>query len=377
MTKKEKIPLPFIALSITIIFLFAVNTKYFGIPKYYPMVLLCIVVALFCTMFNKIKFRLEHSCTLVLFAIACIHLPQTMLYESYQKAYSLLILITMFFLFTLYKPDKKQIRFLSSSFIISGAVLCFLILVLRKTEGSRYTVQILDFEFMDPNFLSAYLIFPALLCFNRVFHSENKLLYSVLSFLMFVAVLLTGSRAAMLALGSGIFIVVPKADKKFMFSLLLVLVLCAAIYFVIPEALKERFFSDTYNDDSNLKRLNMWRETLYVISLHPFIGESLAGSQEIVVRTLGGRYLAHNSYLELLLKFGIIGFSSFLVIIYKLAKSFIKKTDIRMAVLLSLLFVSGIISYSESLTFWLTMTFLAMLANFNIDNPGVDVKSII
>lgn len=160
--------------------------------------------------------------------------------------------------------------------------------------------------FPDPHLFSLYLsmIFPISIYLYKKF-SQKKYLFFSLTILL--AILLSFSRAAYLAIiTGGLFLLINSTTKNFFkkrvfllyFSFVFLLFL-----FIIPNPLIHRFQSSfTFQDGSNSGRIEMWQTALKNIQQKPILGLGLGGFADKLDSSLGIRnpIYAHN----LLLDFG-------------------------------------------------------------------------
>ena len=101
---------------------------------------------------------------------------------------------------------------------------------------------------------------------------------------------------------------------------------CCLIFFY--ERIIGRLFlnAEEYDvtDDANSEgfRFQVWKAIFQLVSDHPFIGSSYLGSYVLKDVAVGS---AHNQYLDILLRTGLLGFFSYLVLVYKLVIFLYKK----------------------------------------------------
>lgn len=101
-------------------------------------------------------------------------------------------------------PIKKiEMQYLFWTNIFGALIASILILVFRVdyfgSGGERFTIQIGNGSVIDPNYLGAYLSFSASLAFSFWIYKEKKIFITIVSILLILGTLLTGSRGAMIA----------------------------------------------------------------------------------------------------------------------------------------------------------------------------------
>lgn len=133
----------------------------------------------------------------------------------------------------------------------------------------------------------------------------------------FVAIMLTGSRAAILGMiPVSIFMVATLSKVKFYQRMLLLIVVIGsliALIPVIPESTINRVAgtrSEVAGGTSD--RTPIWREGLRIFAEHPILGVGSGAFRSAAIET---RKSAHNVALELLAEVGIIGFGLFTAVL--------------------------------------------------------------
>ena len=131
--------------------------------------------------------------------------------------------------------------------------------------------------------------------------------------LSMMCICLTGSRGGVLAMGVGL-LMIPAAlarlprDKRWLFaSSLAVLVAVAAMQ--VPSATWDRLstIQSEVSEGTLTNRTRIWSAGLEVFREHPLTGVGFGAFGESVYSRLDIVYVAHNSYLSVLVELGLIG----------------------------------------------------------------------
>jgi len=205
---------------------------------------------------------------------------------------------------------------------------------LRYSLGNLDRARGLNSLAGGPNELAGLIL--ALLPFViALFRCTKNLLIVLLLFasggLALTAMVLTGSRSAIIGLAFVVFYSVFTSRHKFM-SLVGCLVLSAVIWFSMPSAYQQRFLTvKSYAaggqlDDSNTYRLEIWQAGWRMFFDHPVLG--VGASQfptafgTVYSRKTHGAWMnPHNLFLQLACELGIIGLIAFAYFLVQLIKT--------------------------------------------------------
>lgn len=156
--------------------------------------------------------------------------------------------------------------------------------------------------FADPNDLAAGVIFGLGLALARLpnCRAAGRFWYGVLTLVMVVAVLLTHSRGAMLALGAVVFIFVLSLMKNKTAGVLAACVVLGALLVVAPSRM--RSFDST--EESANSRFDLWLDGLEWLKENPLLG---IGYRQWVEQHPTG-LTAHNSFVLCFAELGLPGY---------------------------------------------------------------------
>lgn len=262
------------------------------------------------------------------------------------------------------KLNRKELQYIISIYTLWGVIGAAILLIQRvpvSGYNNRYTIQIIG-KAKDPNYFSAYLMFPCLLCWNEFISSPKTIVNALFGSVITVAIFLTGSRASFLALCVGICIVLfsnISFNKKTLKALVMGGVFFVTFLCVLPENLRHRFVTlQSYNDGSNRLRYNAWEAAVRIWKVHPAFGAGINAGLNYGFQ-FGGwvQMMTHNSYLDVLCEMGIIGFLPFLIFQIKLIKKALRKRSALVLAGLTTLFITGvIISAQYAQHFWFNLS---------------------
>lgn len=220
-----------------------------------------------------------------------------------------------FAVFTNYKFSEKNTKVLLKIYSVSCLAICIKMLVQRvHLERDTHRFSIINFgKIMDPNYLAALFILPIMLAFFKIVKKRVNTKQVGLLLILFGAVLATGSRGAFVSviLGCGIIYWKESGNAKRIATGIVILIFLFIISLVIlPKEIIGRFDYHNFNDDSNSLRINLWTTALKIFASSPIFGRG-ANSMINLGKAYGARInlMVHNSYLEILADYGLIGFS--------------------------------------------------------------------
>lgn len=221
-------------------------------------------------------------------------------------------------------------------------------------DPDRYSIM--NFvKIMDPNFLSALFVLPTIILFYRLLH-ERKAKKTYILFILFVlAILATGSRGGLISVGIGCMILFLKdgsLKKKILFIFLSFIVLMVLAAFEADKL--DRYSIENLNDGSNVLRFQLWSVAWDIFMSNPIFGRG-ANSMLNLGMAYGARIniMVHNTYLEILADYGILGFIMWVApFILILRKSVKQKHLLVTSILVATFFCAFFISAQDSAFFW-------------------------
>lgn len=166
-----------------------------------------------------------------------------------------------------------------------------------------------------------------------------------------------------------------KIRKKYIYSsAVLFSIFTATTSSVIFTRLKEALGSDLSNSELQISnnslewRIIQWRLVLIKIKDHWIFGYGLGSSNGVA--DFNG-YLSHNTYLTLLLEFGIVGFSLIFAITFVTSRSFLKKMPFNQTVFAKSIFICvGISGLGENLPYQIALYILVPISAYSTCQLG-------
>jgi len=239
--------------------------------------------------------------------------------------------VFMYFVIKYEFNNKKQIKILIRCYIFISTVVCSIGIVQYFTRIGLDEKYIKSFSIgknikmastlSHPNAYAGYLIliiFPIIMLSIYEKNKNKKIFYILLSVLIFINILMTYSRNAILGFALGLVVLVIIYSIKIIFALggFGVLILLIPSVFQRVQAI--------FNSSQNESRIKLWKTALMMIKEHPILG---VGNGNYVTQydtyiqkyrldyNSYTHYPAHNSYLKVQSELGIIGIVSFLGVI--------------------------------------------------------------
>ncbi|MDY4948214.1 MAG: O-antigen ligase family protein [Clostridium cadaveris] len=234
------------------------------------------------------------------------------------------------------------------------------------------------------NVVAALIYIYILICNKQIKYKSLSIIY--VAYLIFF-VLTSGSRTTLLMLLIGIFLCyLFKGDKHYIIKMLFGIVcVLMMIYFMvnIPFLYNEIGFRiqnmfnfvrdiNTTNTDSSMK----WRYEMIIFGIEMVRNKFMIGHGINTYRTYFGNYTgyytySHNTYIEILFSFGLLGFIQYFWIYFKNIKNYknkvLKKQSISITLITLIISFSsmGYISISQQIMICLAAT---EIEKFNYDN---------
>ncbi len=384
---------PIIWLSITI----------FCVPFVPTMIALGMVICTTLSLILKIMitkdFELKYSkmnvWILLLVLIICISAFTSISKEESRNIALLMGAFTLFYFVVINTiENKKQYKFILYLCVIS-AVLTAIMGLYQYIFGDVYSQAWLDsnmFEdikmrvystFENPNVYGEYLLLMIPIMMSLLW-TEKGVFKKIVLFAFFgismLALILTFSRGCWLAIIFSIGLLMIIIDKRFVFLGFLLLLI---LPFVLPETIINRFMSiGNLSDSSTSYRVYIWMGTLAMLKDYWFCGVGLGESSFNTIYPLYSYASiqtphSHNTYLQLVSQFGIVGLIVFLGIIYNFYKtttiSAVKKKNIILVGFIASMtgfLIEGMFDYTwynyrVILIFWIVIALGMLGAKFN------------
>jgi O-antigen ligase len=291
---------------------------------------------------------------------------------------------TLFILFYYYiitsccfnREDIKKILYLNA---LAGLFIALLI-IKNWCGGAKGKISLISFFHVsiEENYTGALLAFIVVLSFLMLKFEKEKLnkifIFVVIGFCVF-AVCLTGSRAAFIGIilsltvmGIQYLFARKVSFLKKVFWIVLCIVICIVLYtqleHILPSFLYNRLFTNSLNDNSNADRLILWKNGFNGFLNRPFLGYGV-GNFNYYVRLIFPQHkvvVAHNSFLDILIDVGIIGFGVFAVMVYKNIKYIFREGKVFIPLFVCFLFTALIVGGERTFFFWNDIIILTLIS---------------
>lgn len=331
--------------------------------------------------------RRYHKYVLLFFFIG-LYSTYTSAYVTFdQSAVKYLVLIVLFIFLSGYSYNKYVFKTFIWSYVVLAMILSFIILLSfvfgyphgSKSEYflSRYSLGILG-VFKNTNYIASFIVLAFNILIYRVFFvrlTKKTLYQSYLAlFLIFVAVFLTGTRAALLNMFVCVSImllyyIVKENKVRILLKVILgLIILLLVLIKPLSEMLKMYLGQRSFFDDSI--RIDTWLYIYEFVKQKVIFGHGIHSTVFFVKGTDYLEYI-HNIYLEMICDQGLVSFVVFLIILFFNIRK-VKKTD--KLFILCLLFVTGFPLLFQNgfieVNFWRFLLINRLFIDYSIEHTG-------
>lgn len=332
------------------------------------------------TKFNTTEYCMIFIIFYVLFSSLVLRLP-----AKFGAVVSYGFLFLLLLVCSLTKFNKEQIAFILKCYIASAVIMSIIIIIQRKTPFPgvmRFSIFFSETEFYEINFLAAYMAVPALVSFNNAMLRKDKhgktIFYTITSIIV-LGIFLTGSRGALIGFMLGaLFIIctncemmfgkINKIGKPKFKTITIVIVSIVLLYLLLPKELVERFFVSSYNDSSNIKRLQHWNYAIQSFMKQPIFGVGITWTTEVIEGNFGIPYAAHNTFIGALMQLGVVGIIPFMIILINPIKILWENNQKSMiGLILCLIFMMIMIEAQNTLVFFVPLAVIYILVRYSVD----------
>lgn len=226
--------------------------------------------------------------------------------------------------------EEKDYDTIVNAAIAGGVITALFLLTTGRFNLSGYYRLTLT-ENNDPNNFAALLMLPLALCFRKT-EQEKKIisiLKKLIAAIILVIILYTGSRGAIgsIAVMAFVFFMMNKSNEKLRFLILGGIAAVFISLFVIPHfsaALLRHFSIGAVLNDMTMsegQRGNIWRHVLFDVIPNMYPWGYGAGCQGIsLYEFYGYNKGVHNTYLSVIVEYGVFGIPFFLGMLISLYK---------------------------------------------------------
>ena len=351
-----------------------------GRALYLYLFLISLLVCVF-SFFQQRRLIIDRTCGyLILYYITCI--LSALLSSDFDISLDAFreqtLVIVPFFLFSItYRKQESNIFHIA---VYSASILIIVAMIFLQRElaliwNTRVEVTIGNTQ-INSNYLSFLLVFPFALCFSMVIRESSKISTIVRIFclaiclVVLIASLWTGSRTCLIiiAINASVqFIIQYRKNKKAIVSSFIII----AISFIIinyssrflPSYIIGRLQLSTFLDSNG--RVEIWRNTLatFFSNIRYILIGSGFGTTGLYVGVT-----AHNTYLQVLLENGIVGFTVYVIFTIFMFRRILKSHDLLLISLWFSIFIASLLMAGQACRFyWHDLMFIYVLSECEID----------
>ena len=265
--------------------------------------------------------------------------------------------------------NKNGISYLVKAYIYSAIAVIIKMLLQRYSfidDPNRYSIVNWG-NVMDPNFLAAMFVFPSIVVFYRGLWNDFRKKDIVEIAIMLLAIVMLGSRGGLFGVGLGYIILwlfQKKRKKTVIVGIILAIIGLSVLMILVPDTMS-RFDVRSFNDGSNSLRFNLWDTSWRIFLSSPLYGRG-GNSMLVLGPSYGARInlMSHNSFLDILADYGLIGFTLFYIGPVVLIIRSIKVKDILvLAIMVGSIGTAMFISGSDSAFWW--QNYMLCIAMYN------------
>lgn len=348
------------------------------IPNFSLSKVLVLIPLITIVLFKKGKLWLDNPLSqflvIYIFYLSITLIISISIFDSMVRLITLVTNIGVVLFISSYLFKQDEILKIKTGFIISSWIVVIIMLFFSKinTYDGRWIIVIND-NVLDPNYIVGFLLFGMMYHLNSLIDKKslfNGLLFSIL----FVFVVLTGSRGGMLAITiaslSLIFHKFLMRDKKIsiLFKLFILIVVLTITILILkeflPDSLLKRFSFEFSSNDLGAGRLSIWSEIISSFSSKPIwrfiIGNGLDTTKIV---TFNG-VVAHNVYLDTLVENGVVGLIMLLSIYFVSLKISYRLDSVTFSSLIGLYFMGVTLSLYSYKPIWNILILLLIQLKF-------------
>lgn len=400
--EKKKIPFETIMLGFSFWMIFITIEGSFSIQILLPILLLIMGYYLLIKKKTIIEIN-EESKIFFMYILALLFstVINTIRYNQYYSINTIIgvLYFIVIFLWYLFNTNKKytgrEIKYIINSYIFMSLI-CSILVITRYFDGQQGKIAMINLVNVeiDENYVSALVAMASLYLLNNIINSKKNmaLLHKILKLIILainiLAIALSGSRASFL--GVIICMIISyfvsfgkdlNFNKVLKLGLIFLVIVFAGTKLInyIPSWTFNRFFNSNYVDNSNSKRMDMWKNGVKGVINSPLIGYSirifdqLPQYEYIHGFKIPERVPAHQTYIDLILYSGIIGFIPFLYFLFKIFRRIFKsKNKLYIPMVLLLLMISNIIGAEKSVFFWNNLILLTIIGKYLQENNDIE-----
>lgn len=282
-----------------------------------------------------INFNSENKCIIILIIISILSVIWSINREITMHRIISYTLIPAFCLYVnTLNFNKKEFELIVKSIIAGGIIAALIAIKSGNVLNESIATRMILTEGNDPNSFASFLLLPVSLCWWRIQENDKRLsktIYLLLFVFLSIVILLTGSRGALLSIvimivvyyfGSGKI----KKASALLGGAFLILILFIVLRKYIPSDLLDRLFNLSNYTLGGAGRTTVWGIVIKNIIPHMGILGLGAGCASLKLTSFYGFAKGvHNTYLNMICEYGLLGIPVFILFISILFKKNIRK----------------------------------------------------
>lgn len=383
-------------------FILIANERSFTFQTALPSILLMILAFVFSKDARKYTF---HALIVMVgfITITCASNFLTVLKDDYLITSRTLIRAFMFMIIIWFYGTAVSQRFSKKDISIILKGVSYSVLVPFYLEFKEYLKQGMYFGRvypvtlrgcqLDANYF-ALLVLVQIVCsyIVAIYATKNfdKILSWICILLGTVSIILTGSRSALmctvLIIGVSAFIYFVqrnngKIKNSFFFAVCIIVLFLVASKFM-SGWMFDRFFGNSYHDDSNEQRVSYWINAIHRWPHRFFLGYGVGNYNYFFAKDRGiigdPNVTTHGTITDFLVDFGIVGLFLFAYIITDCIKILLKTHNyVLIAMLPGIIICSIIIGAERTVALWLWIIVFRIIAEYLKKNPSQSLNDIL
>lgn len=303
-------------------------------------------------------------------------------FKSIIQLFYQLIIFIWFILLTNDNCNKREVDFCEKCMVITCFLSsCFVLFQNLILSDTIFSLKNFFGYRIDKNFYSAFMCMGGIVLFDLILYSKFDIKKLFAFLVILIGILFSNSRSSMIAFFiSCIISIFVFFGKKITFNRIFLLIFMALVTFImykpilnlLPSWMYNRYFVTSYVDNSNKERISMWSNAFEGFFNSPIIGYGPGNmtlipeySQTSFGSIMSTTTMSHNTYIDMLVNGGIIGFIIFLSLLFFIFKKAFLFDKRLIPLVFSLVFTSFIVGAGKSVFFWNTLIFILLRSNYN------------
>ena len=328
-----------------------------------------------------LKLDVKNTCMLMMMLLTVLSLVWSIDKDKTLGRFQPYLLLPSLCLFTsMLCFNEHEFRWITTASIVGGVITAIYTLRMGNTI-TAYGRTILN-EANDPNNLAAHFLLPAALAWENTMCNKGwrRVLFAATFGLFTFTILMTGSRGGFLSLIVIVFsyLLFSRAFKHIYVIVITFILVILLIYFLpsfLPEALQKRMFMVENYTGGGAGRRDLWRTAVQRILPNMGLLGCGAGTSGVKMQEVIGYYKGiHNTYLTLIVEFGLLGIPIFLVMIKSIfSQNFKRKFYIGAAMLAGICVAIFFLDSYAKKFFWNIILFLVIFDQMDNRKKAVQI----